>query len=133
VLKSRVFNTERFSPESREDRENLNLERGANLMYGKKYTCPECGCKFYDLNKPQAICPKCGIEYKEPAKSAGDKAPTRRRKKIPPPVAVAEELLPPEEKVDEEFQGTDDFTSLSDAEGEDLGEDTDDEDSYDEE
>ncbi|MEA2102730.1 MAG: TIGR02300 family protein [Thermodesulfobacteriota bacterium] len=27
---------------------------------GKKYRCYKCGCKFYDLNKPSAVCPKCG-------------------------------------------------------------------------
>lgn len=27
---------------------------------GKKYTCHNCGIKFYDLHKPEKICPKCG-------------------------------------------------------------------------
>jgi hypothetical protein len=27
--------------------------------WGKKYTCFKCDCKFYDLNRPKAICPKC--------------------------------------------------------------------------
>lgn len=26
---------------------------------GKKYTCHSCSTKFYDLNKPEKICPKC--------------------------------------------------------------------------
>ena len=30
--------------------------------YGVKYNCFKCGCKFYDLNKPKAICPKCGVD-----------------------------------------------------------------------
>ena len=29
---------------------------------GKKYTCHSCGIKFYDLNKPDKICPKCGAD-----------------------------------------------------------------------
>ena len=33
--------------------------------YGLKYTCFSCGCKFYDLNRPEAICPKCKIDQKE--------------------------------------------------------------------
>jgi uncharacterized protein (TIGR02300 family) len=132
VLRSGVFNAGSFA-ENREDHGNANLEGGAKSMYGKKYTCPECGCKFYDLNRPQAICPKCGIEYKERAKTAGEKAPARRRKKIPPPIEVADELLPPEEKIDEEFPGTDDFSPLSETESEELGEETDEEEPYDEE
>ena len=36
--------------------------------WGKKYTCFGCACKFYDLNKPQAICPKCGADQADKAK-----------------------------------------------------------------
>ena len=28
--------------------------------FGKKFTCWKCSTKFYDLNKPNAKCPKCG-------------------------------------------------------------------------
>ncbi len=34
----------------------------ANL--GKKYTCFKCETKFYDFNKPDAVCPKCGTNQK---------------------------------------------------------------------
>ncbi len=27
---------------------------------GKRYKCYKCGTKFYDLNKPDPICPSCG-------------------------------------------------------------------------
>ena len=27
---------------------------------GTRYKCYKCGTKFYDLNKPQPICPACG-------------------------------------------------------------------------
>ena len=27
---------------------------------GTKYECEECGTKFYDLGKPDAVCPSCG-------------------------------------------------------------------------
>ena len=27
---------------------------------GAKYKCYKCGCKFYDLGKPEALCPQCG-------------------------------------------------------------------------
>ena len=39
---------------------------------GKKYECFNCGTKFYNLGKPEAICPKCGANQKN-AKS--DEAP----------------------------------------------------------
>ena len=33
---------------------------------GNKFTCEECGTKFYDLNKTPAICPKCGATNEQP-------------------------------------------------------------------
>ena len=27
---------------------------------GTRYTCFDCGKKFYDLNKPEPVCPGCG-------------------------------------------------------------------------
>jgi uncharacterized protein (TIGR02300 family) len=32
---------------------------------GKKYTCYSCHTKFYDLGKPQPVCPKCGADQRE--------------------------------------------------------------------
>ena len=32
---------------------------------GTRYTCFECGTKFYDLNRPAAICPSCGADQKD--------------------------------------------------------------------
>ena len=32
--------------------------------FGTKYTCWSCGAKFYDLNKPEPVCPKCGADPK---------------------------------------------------------------------
>ncbi len=45
---------------------------------GKKHECPSCGAKFYDLGRPEVVCPKCGAnpsadeeeEAKAPAKPA---------------------------------------------------------------
>ena len=29
---------------------------------GRRYTCFSCACKFYDLGRPDALCPKCGTD-----------------------------------------------------------------------
>jgi len=29
---------------------------------GSKWECFSCGAKFYDLNKPEPLCPKCGAK-----------------------------------------------------------------------
>jgi Protein of unknown function (FYDLN_acid) len=32
---------------------------------GRRYVCFSCGCKFYDLNRPEPTCPKCGKDQRE--------------------------------------------------------------------
>jgi len=50
---------------------------------GSKFECFNCGAKFYDLGKGQAICPKCGANQKDaaPAAPAHDTASARRKRK----------------------------------------------------
>jgi len=31
---------------------------------GTRYECFECGMKFYDLNRPEPLCPKCGADQR---------------------------------------------------------------------
>jgi hypothetical protein len=33
--------------------------------FGTKYVCFKCGTKFYDLKKPDPICPRCGADQRE--------------------------------------------------------------------
>jgi len=32
---------------------------------GIRYTCFQCAAKFYDLNRPEPICPSCGADQRE--------------------------------------------------------------------
>lgn len=34
---------------------------------GTKRLCPNCGAKYYDLNRDPAVCPRCGTEFEVPA------------------------------------------------------------------
>jgi predicted nucleic acid-binding Zn-ribbon protein len=59
---------------------------------GNKYECAECGAKFYDLGKPEPLCPKCGTDarlHQQEAKRPSTEA--RIRYVAPPPTPVAEE------------------------------------------
>ncbi len=29
---------------------------------GKKHECSECETRFYDLGRPSAVCPRCGVD-----------------------------------------------------------------------
>ncbi len=60
----------------------------AKKKLGNKYTCYQCGCKFYDLSRPKPVCPKCGADQNEaPARETSSplktgataSAPTRPR------------------------------------------------------
>ncbi len=63
-------------------RERLTPEASGKL--GEKWECFSCGAKFYDLNKPEPICPKCEAnQHERPrqdprAKSSSDEPRGRR-------------------------------------------------------
>jgi predicted nucleic acid-binding Zn-ribbon protein len=82
---------------------------------GTKHVCYKCGTRFYDLKKPEPICPKCGADQRQ---SPAVKAPAEKRSRAPakPPAPAPE---PEVEAADAE--GDDD------AESEDDDEDDDDE------
>lgn len=35
-------------------------------VLGNRYECSQCGIKFYDLGKSEAICPACGTDQADP-------------------------------------------------------------------
>jgi predicted nucleic acid-binding Zn-ribbon protein len=64
---------------------------------GAKYTCFKCGTKFYDMKKPEPLCPKCGADQRESpalkAPSPPERRPrTRPPEPKPPPVEVEPDL-----------------------------------------
>ncbi|MBI1391701.1 MAG: TIGR02300 family protein [Alphaproteobacteria bacterium] len=59
---------------------------------GVKRDCPECGARFYDLNKEPAHCPKCGNDFTpepllKPRKPRPDDAPAEQPEKVEKPSA----------------------------------------------
>jgi hypothetical protein len=59
---------------------------------GKKFECYNCRTKFYNLGKPEAICPKCGANQKD-ARSDDAPAPAPRPPRRP---SVLMEPIPEE-------------------------------------
>jgi len=53
----------------------------AKKKLGKKYACYQCECKFYDLRRPEPICPKCGANQNEAPKKA--RSPLARARATP--------------------------------------------------
>jgi hypothetical protein len=69
-------------------------DRKAKL--GKKHVCFSCKTRFYDLNKPEPVCPKCGADQRtkpkdSPGSSAIAPAPVKRPAPRPMPVLLDDE------------------------------------------
>src|ERR1700712_2872168 len=73
------------------------------LKLGTKYDCYNCGTKFYDLGKPEPICPKCGANQKDAVTSespASSQASRRRRKaEVAKPIDIEEDEAPIEAEI----------------------------------
>ncbi|HSD21776.1 MAG TPA: TIGR02300 family protein [Anaeromyxobacter sp.] len=72
---------------------------------GTKHTCFKCGAKFYDLKKPEPLCPKCGADQRaSPALKAPAHAERRQRAPARP---VEPEEVEAETELDEELEEAD--------------------------
>ena len=55
---------------------------------GSKWNCFQCGAKFYDLNKPEPLCPKCGADQRQRPKVSASSPPQPSAPRRPPrPIA----------------------------------------------
>jgi uncharacterized protein (TIGR02300 family) len=73
---------------------------------GTKHVCFKCGTRFYDLKKPEPICPKCGADQRQsPAARPAEK---RQRAQAKPPPAPAPEVEAEAPEVDEDAEVDDD-------------------------
>jgi hypothetical protein len=79
--------------------------REAKPGLGYKWACFHCGAKFYDLGKPDPICPRCHSDQREqPESDSPPPPPPPPRKPAQPPMAryLDEEDAPADESfVDE--------------------------------
>jgi uncharacterized protein (TIGR02300 family) len=94
------------------------------LKLGTKFDCYNCGTKFYDLGKPEPICPKCSANQKDAvsAESPATGQASRRRRKadVAKPIDIEEDDAPIEAEVaDDELVEPD----LADADLDDVEED----------
>ena len=71
---------------------------------GTKFNCFKCGARFYDLKKPEPVCPKCGADQRDmPTVRTADRAERKRA-----PRAVVEEPVIEEEALEEPAAEEDD-------------------------
>ena len=60
---------------------------------GNKHVCFKCAAKFYDLKKPDPICPKCGSDQREAAAK-----PEGRRSRLSAVPKIIEAVEPAEKE-----------------------------------
>lgn len=73
---------------------------------GKRFKCYKCGTKFYDLNKPEPICPSCGEdqnieETKKMLKRKRRRVLSKVKSDIRPMPDEAEDIIETDEEVEE--------------------------------
>lgn len=64
---------------------------------GSKHVCFKCGAKFYDLKKPDPICPKCGADQREATAK-----PEGRRSRLSAVPKIVEPVEPVEKETDDD-------------------------------
>jgi hypothetical protein len=82
-------------------------ERGRKPGLGLKWTCFRCSAKFYDLNKPEPLCPKCGADQRERPKEMPPEPhpPPAKRATMAPMTRFLDEEEPAAEFVEDDEDG----------------------------
>jgi hypothetical protein len=91
----------------------MDAARKAKL--GQRWVCFSCAGKFYDMNKPDPICPKCQANQHEsplfqkakPARKKARKKPAKVVRPIEPPEEEPEIERAPDDEVDLEMDELD--------------------------
>ena len=78
---------------------------------GKKYTCFKCTCKFYDLSRPEPLCPRCGADQREDPNPDPREAFLSRFRR---PTPVAKQPPPREEEFEPGLGDEDDLLPVID-------------------
>jgi hypothetical protein len=83
---------------------------------GFKWACFNCGAKFYDLDKPEPVCPRCQADQREKPREASE--PSKGRRPAAAPMSrLLEEEEPAVDYEDEEEASELDIETLDEAPG----------------
>ena len=85
---ARPIVTKSAKPRSKKPARTIVVKAGtaAATKLGTKWTCFRCAAKFYDLNKPLPLCPRCNADQRERPKVAPT-PPAPAPRKQPRPMA----------------------------------------------
>jgi uncharacterized protein (TIGR02300 family) len=83
---------------------------------GVRYVCFNCGGKFYDLHRPEPVCPKCGADQRQAPKPQPMTAAARKAKEKDEAEEEIGELDAPILGAEEEEETEDEAADLLEAE-----------------
>lgn len=75
---------------------------------GNKFLCFKCNTKFYDLKKPDPICPKCGADQRESPANKPSEGRRGRLAAVPKVIAPVEPEEPAVAESEDEVEEFDD-------------------------
>jgi len=82
---------------------------------GRKYTCFKCSCKFYDLNRKEPLCPRCGADQREdPNPDPRDAFLAKYRWAAPEPEPEEPEKDEPDDDFEDDLMDDEDIDELVD-------------------
>lgn len=76
------------------------MDEAKKARLGNRFTCFSCGVGFYDLNKPDPICPKCSTDQRDTPvvevkpKPKRRKARAKKKPGINPALAKEDDVMP---------------------------------------
>jgi predicted nucleic acid-binding Zn-ribbon protein len=86
---------------------------------GQRFTCFQCGTKFYDLNRPTPTCPECGADQNgAPARDIKSLLASSRRRARSAPAEADEPLF--SDLNEDEDEDEDDLDLPGDDEDDDM-------------
>ena len=81
------------------------MRRVAKPKLGTKRICPNCGTRYYDLEKDPIICPKCGTRFEAPTRGRAAPVAAVVEEEVEEVVAAPEAEFVTLEVADEEAAG----------------------------
>lgn len=83
---------------------------------GTKFVCFKCSSKFYDLKKPDPICPKCGSDQREAAAAKPAEGRRSRLSAVPKIIEPIEPAAEPAEDAEDEVDEDEEEIAAADDE-----------------
>jgi len=102
------------------------MDPARKAKLGERWVCFSCAAKFYDLHKPEPLCPKCGANQHESPmfKKKPKRAKKASKKAALPPAPIIDEMET-ESETELEMESDDDSNDELDLDDLEMGEDED--------